>query len=102
MQCTLYVLRETGEKLPVEHVRTNGRRGWIEVDRFRYGPVLSARFFRSKPEPALRYNELLELDCLELKIVRGGILLSGLEKIGDHKHARQTWWIVPAPDAATD
>jgi hypothetical protein len=97
VQCTVYLLRRAGQKLPSDIIKNRPHVGWLIFgqDSRRHYPQISARLFK---------NSRLESDAIEplihahvKKVDRGGILIYGQEEVPAYGKPAvpQIWWCIP-------
>jgi hypothetical protein len=99
MQCTVYLLREYGKRLPLEVVRAGpGVRGWLRV-----GPRSAIREAQAHLVDQDGKDLLPVLEQVLIKRLDGrGLLLQGLNTMPYPliQTVRQGWWcVLPTPAA---
>ena len=97
MFCTVYLLRENGEKLSKEAVRAQPHVGWLYLgkDTRKFYPQEAARLFRSARDDVISVLVHPQVKTIQ----RGGMLIRGQEECVTPQmvNAAQAWWVVPRP-----
>ncbi len=98
MWCTVYVLYSSGEPVPIEKAKANGLYGWLRAHS--KDPILEDRrcaaYLLPSPYANQMHSILPPLYSCSLRAIDGGIRLNGSEScIGNPRHSRQSWWVIP-------
>lgn len=92
MLCVVFQLRQNGEKLPGDVVRTRPVQGYLVMEQRAGWSVHDAMLFKARDST----TELLQrLEYAQVVKVRGGILMRGFEVKTFHENIPQAWWCVP-------
>lgn len=96
MFCTIYRLYKNAVRLPPDVAKAGGVAGWLRVANRGSSSCQHELFANLYKDSGCRGDALLpELRCPTLKLIKGGVLLSGLEVCGYQAHQHQRWWCVP-------
>lgn len=98
MYCTVYRLYDgQGNRLPNDVAKANGQTGWLvyRLKRPSTGEPFRHALLLTK-EGAHDHSEVLPtLNNAELRVLQGGLRLTGQEFDAGHRHLKQAWWVVP-------
>ncbi len=98
MYCNVYRLYDgQGKRLQNEVARANGQRGWLvyRLKRPGTGEPLHHALLLPK-EGAPDHSALLPpLNHAHLRMLHGGMRLTGQDFDADHRYLKQAWWAVP-------
>lgn len=99
MHCLAYVLRQAGEKLPLEVVKSRPYPGWLFYgnDSRKFYPRTVARLFETAKTKVDVIEPLIQAHIK--KIENGGILIYGADEATEYQQPDppQVWWCVPRP-----
>lgn len=92
--CTVYELRQNGRRLTPDEVRARGAQTGFLV--FGPTPVIPETHAQLFADETMRVQLLRELRYVEVKRIKGGVMLRGLwvEPV-TYASQPQSWWCVP-------
>ncbi len=98
MYCTVYRLYDgQGNRLQNEVAKASGKPGWLvyRLKRPTTGEPFRHALLLHK-EGAPDHSEVLPpLNNAELRMLHGGMRLTGQEFDAHHRYLKQAWWVVP-------
>ena len=98
MYCTVYRLYDgQGNRLQNDVAKANGQPGWLvyRLKRPQTGEPFRHALLLPKEGASDHSTVLPPLENAELRVLQGGMRLTGKDFDAHHRYLKQAWWVVP-------